>query len=238
MLLWISDLWEYYLPYLYSGISLFGVLLLLCKLIWISITCRHRVYFSAFYCIFVCIFPQCALPLGCPECSVWPGASWSNQGCVKSPAFHLKSLYCGCNSHTNICWSLSVVGGCGRHFKLHHVRGRLPLEETELWVFSVYFHHVCVLFAVDIFSFKGECFFCVIVASTASCWVKLNMEAMQKEYQAVHNKRLSLGETEWRSSTSWVSVNRFIITFLSTSSQKCVGRHRRGNGTWATHWPC
>lgn len=28
--LWISDLWEYYLPYLYSGISLFGVLLLLC----------------------------------------------------------------------------------------------------------------------------------------------------------------------------------------------------------------
>ena len=28
-----ADLWEYYLPYLYSGISLFGVLLLLCKLI-------------------------------------------------------------------------------------------------------------------------------------------------------------------------------------------------------------
>lgn len=28
-----SDLWEYYLPYLYSGISLFGVLLLLRKYI-------------------------------------------------------------------------------------------------------------------------------------------------------------------------------------------------------------
>lgn len=27
----IPDLWEYYIPYLYSGISLFGVLLLLCK---------------------------------------------------------------------------------------------------------------------------------------------------------------------------------------------------------------
>lgn len=35
--LWISDLWEYYLPYLYSGISLFGVLLLLCKYISITI---------------------------------------------------------------------------------------------------------------------------------------------------------------------------------------------------------
>lgn len=104
--------------------------------------------------------------------------------------------------------------------------------------FTLYFHHVGFLFALDIFSFKGEWFFCVIVAGTASCWVKLNMEAMQKEYQAVHNKRLSLGETEPRSSTSRVSVNRFIITFLSTSSQKCVGRHRRGNGTWATHWPC
>lgn len=27
----MADLWEYYIPYLYSGISLFGVLLLLCE---------------------------------------------------------------------------------------------------------------------------------------------------------------------------------------------------------------
>lgn len=34
----MSDLWEYYLPYLYSGISLFGVLLLLCKYVLIKMT--------------------------------------------------------------------------------------------------------------------------------------------------------------------------------------------------------
>ncbi|TNM87092.1 hypothetical protein fugu_007322 [Takifugu bimaculatus] len=100
----LYDLWEYYLPYLYSGISLFGVLLLL----------------------------------------------------LCTP-FGLSRMF-------------SVTGSL-------LVKPRL-LEDVEDTL-------SCTAFEEDYLSRK-------LNSSTASCWVKLNMEAMQKEYQAVHNKRLSL----------------------------------------------
>lgn len=34
---------------------------------------------------------------------------------------------------------------------------------------------------------------CLSKAGRASCWVMLNTDAMQKEYQAVHSKRIALG---------------------------------------------
>lgn len=37
----------------------------------------------------------------------------------------------------------------------------------------------------------------VIVGGSTSCWVKLNMEALKKEYQAVQSKRVALGKTGW-----------------------------------------
>uniref|UniRef100_A0A8C2H2G1 Limb development membrane protein 1-like n=1 Tax=Cyprinus carpio TaxID=7962 RepID=A0A8C2H2G1_CYPCA len=40
----LYDLWEYYLPYLYSGISLFGVLLLLCKFLFVFKSFDVNVY--------------------------------------------------------------------------------------------------------------------------------------------------------------------------------------------------
>eukprot|EP00066_Takifugu_rubripes_P001721 XP_003963125.1 PREDICTED: protein LMBR1L [Takifugu rubripes] len=100
----LYDLWEYYLPYLYSGISLFGVLLLL----------------------------------------------------LCTP-FGLSRMF-------------SVTGSL-------LVKPRL-LEDVEDTL-------SCTAFEEDYLSRK-------LNSSTASCWVKMNMEAMQKEYQAVHNKRLSL----------------------------------------------
>lgn len=30
----------------------------------------------------------------------------------------------------------------------------------------------------------------------ATCWVKLNMDAMRKEYQSVRSKRIALGKTD------------------------------------------
>lgn len=42
------------------------------------------------------------------------------------------------------------------------------------------------------------CLFCVTEAGGTSCWVKLNLEAMQKEHQRVHSKRLSLGKIDKR----------------------------------------
>lgn len=101
----LYDLWEYYLPYLYSGISLFGVLLLL----------------------------------------------------LCTP-FGLSRMF-------------SVTGSL-------LVKPRL-LEDVEDTL-------SCTAFEEDSLSRKLNC------GTTTSCWVKLNMEAMKKEYQTVRSKRIAL----------------------------------------------
>ncbi|KAA8591059.1 hypothetical protein FQN60_002002 [Etheostoma spectabile] len=101
----LYDLWEYYLPYLYSGISLFGVLLLL----------------------------------------------------LCTP-FGLSRMF-------------SVTGSL-------LVKPRL-LEDVED-ILS------CTTFEEDSLSRKLNC------GSKTSCWVKLNMERMKKEYQIVRSKRIAL----------------------------------------------
>lgn len=100
----LYDLWEYYLPYLYSGISLFGVLLLL----------------------------------------------------LCTP-FGLSRMF-------------SVTGSL-------LVKPRL-LEDVEDTL-------SCTTFEEDSLSRKLKC-------GNTSCWVKLNMEAMNKEYQTVQSKRIAL----------------------------------------------
>uniref|UniRef100_A0A3B4UFU5 Limb development membrane protein 1-like n=1 Tax=Seriola dumerili TaxID=41447 RepID=A0A3B4UFU5_SERDU len=100
----LYDLWEYYLPYLYSGISLFGVLLLL----------------------------------------------------LCTP-FGLSRMF-------------SVTGSL-------LVKPRL-LEDVEDTL-------SCTTFEEDSLSRKLNC-------DSTSCWVKLNMEAMKKEYQTVRSKRIAL----------------------------------------------
>uniref|UniRef100_UPI0037E8BB8D limb region 1 homolog-like protein isoform X3 n=1 Tax=Semicossyphus pulcher TaxID=241346 RepID=UPI0037E8BB8D len=100
----LYDLWEYYLPYLYSGISLFGVLLLL----------------------------------------------------LCTP-FGLSRMF-------------SVTGSL-------LVKPRL-LEDVEDTL-------NCTTFEEDSLSRKLNC-------GSTSCWVKLNMEAMKREYQAVQSKRIAL----------------------------------------------
>ncbi|KAM4738181.1 limb region 1 homolog-like protein isoform 2-T2 [Anableps anableps] len=100
----LYDLWEYYLPYLYSGISLFGVLLLL----------------------------------------------------LCTP-FGLSRMF-------------SVTGSL-------LVKPRL-LEDIED-TFS------CTVFEEDSLCRKLNC-------GSPSCWAKLNMEAMRKEYQAVQSRRVAL----------------------------------------------
>uniref|UniRef100_A0A3Q1JGR6 Limb development membrane protein 1 like n=1 Tax=Anabas testudineus TaxID=64144 RepID=A0A3Q1JGR6_ANATE len=100
----LYDLWEYYLPYLYSGISLFGVLLfLLCT------------------------------------------------------PFGLSRMF-------------SVTGSL-------LVKPRL-LEDVEDTL-------SCTTFEEDSLSRKLNC-------DSTSCWVKLNMEALKKEYQIAQSKRLAL----------------------------------------------
>ncbi|XP_068589040.1 limb region 1 homolog-like protein [Cebidichthys violaceus] len=101
----LYDLWEYYLPYLYSGISLFGVLLLL----------------------------------------------------LCTP-FGLSRMF-------------SVTGSL-------LVKPRL-LEDVEDTL-------SCTTFEEDSLSRKLNS------GSTTSCWVKLNVEAMKKEYLAVQSKRIAL----------------------------------------------
>ncbi|GLD73675.1 protein LMBR1L [Lates japonicus] len=100
----LYDLWEYYLPYLYSGISLFGVLLLL----------------------------------------------------LCTP-FGLSRMF-------------SVTGSL-------LVKPRL-FEDVEDTL-------SCTTFEEDSLSRKLNC-------GSTSCWVKLNMEAMKKEYQTVRSKRIAL----------------------------------------------
>ncbi|XP_044066996.1 limb region 1 homolog-like protein [Siniperca chuatsi] len=100
----LYDLWEYYLPYLYSGISLFGVLLLL----------------------------------------------------LCTP-FGLSRMF-------------SVTGSL-------LVKPRL-LEDVEDTL-------SCTTFEEDSLSRKLNC-------GSTSCWVKLNMEAIKREYQTVRSKRIAL----------------------------------------------
>ncbi|XP_015233437.1 limb region 1 homolog-like protein [Cyprinodon tularosa] len=100
----LYDLWEYYLPYLYSGISLFGVLLLL----------------------------------------------------LCTP-FGLSRMF-------------SVTGSL-------LVKPRL-LEDVEDTL-------SCTVFEEDSLHRKLNC-------GSPSCWVKLNMEAMKKEYQTVQSRRVAL----------------------------------------------
>ncbi|XP_035993626.1 limb region 1 homolog-like protein isoform X2 [Fundulus heteroclitus] len=100
----LYDLWEYYLPYLYSGISLFGVLLLL----------------------------------------------------LCTP-FGLSRMF-------------SVTGSL-------LVKPRL-LEDVEDTL-------SCTAFEEDSLRRKLNC-------GSPSCWVKLNMEAMRKEYQTVQSRRVAL----------------------------------------------
>uniref|UniRef100_A0A3Q1JGP9 Limb development membrane protein 1 like n=1 Tax=Anabas testudineus TaxID=64144 RepID=A0A3Q1JGP9_ANATE len=105
----LYDLWEYYLPYLYSGISLFGVLLfLLCT------------------------------------------------------PFGLSRMF-------------SVTGSL-------LVKPRL-LEDVEDTL-------SCTTFEEDSLSRKLNCKRSTI--NITSCWVKLNMEALKKEYQIAQSKRLAL----------------------------------------------
>lgn len=109
----LYDLWEYYLPYLYSGISLFGVLMLL----------------------------------------------------LCTP-FGLSRMF-------------SVTGSL-------LVKPRL-LEDVDETL-------NCTTFEEDALSRKLNC-------SRTSCWVKLNLEAMKREYQVVQSKRVAL-ETR-RKASPW-----------------------------------
>ncbi|XP_029361736.1 limb region 1 homolog-like protein isoform X3 [Echeneis naucrates] len=109
----LYDLWEYYLPYLYSGISLFGVLLLL----------------------------------------------------LCTP-FGLSRMF-------------SVTGSL-------LVKPRL-LEDVEDAL-------SCTTFEEDSLSRKLNC-------ENTSCWVRLNMEAMKKQYETVQSKRIAL-ETR-RKASPW-----------------------------------
>ncbi|RLV82920.1 hypothetical protein DV515_00016500 [Chloebia gouldiae] len=75
----LYDLWEYYLPYLYSCISLFGVLLLLCKL------CPNEALLGL-------LIPGRSIQMGCggAEASrillrLWGGVGWQGTFCSASP---------------------------------------------------------------------------------------------------------------------------------------------------------
>lgn len=37
---------------------------------------------------------------------------------------------------------------------------------------------------------------CLIEGGSTSCWVKLNVEAMKKDYQTVRSKRIALGKID------------------------------------------
>lgn len=110
VLLWIPDLWEYYLPYLYSGISLFGVLLLLCEYIGILMTCSHRAYFR-------CLQQPSVFPLSVHSLWLVPDVQrdWEptgqTAGVWRSPAFAFKSMFCGCECrfHPDICCHLQLL---------------------------------------------------------------------------------------------------------------------------------
>lgn len=90
-----ADLWEYYLPYLYSCISLFGVLLLLCKLCpheapskwglegpWLMAEASRillRLWEGVGWWDTSCSASpptQCAPPLASPPCSPSLGSCW------------------------------------------------------------------------------------------------------------------------------------------------------------------
>lgn len=172
----------------------------------------HRVHFRHLSAN-IWVFSQCALHLGCPGCSAWLGACWSNHGCV-NPAFALTSSFCGCesNPHADICFHVQLLEdvedtlSCTM-FEEDYLSRKLNCE---------YFTTIAFQLCVDIFSLRLNDFawFCAIAASSTSCWVNLNKEAMQKEYQAVHNKRISLGKAGWRSSTCCVSVKAHTFMLL------------------------
>ena len=88
----------------------------------------------------VCFPPQCALPLGCPECSLSLAACWSNRGWVTVttlPTLHINShlVAVNCSFHSDWCLLYPLaVGRCRGNVELHNIRGRLALQETELWV--------------------------------------------------------------------------------------------------------
>ncbi len=143
--------------------------------------------------------------------------------------------------------SPSAVGRCRRYFELHHIWGRLTLQETELWVR----HHellcsfLMIQFKADRFDFLSLS--CVVVwfeGGSTSCWVKLNVEAMKKEYQTVRSKRIALGKIDRLLSAGLLSLWLHCIiicccTFIYCccffsfllSSQKCVGKRPHGSET-------
>uniref|UniRef100_A0A4W6FBT4 Limb development membrane protein 1-like n=1 Tax=Lates calcarifer TaxID=8187 RepID=A0A4W6FBT4_LATCA len=135
----LYDLWEYYLPYLYSGISLFGVLLLL----------------------------------------------------LCTP-FGLSRMF-------------SVTGSL-------LVKPRL-FEDVEDTL-------SCTTFEEDSLSRKLNC-------GSTSCWVKLNMEAMKKEYQTVRSKRIALEMR--RKASPW--QRNLVAVYVSSGDVcpdglfQCVGRN-------------
>lgn len=110
VLLWIIDLWEYYLPYLYSGISLCGVLLLLCKYIGILITTATE-HISD-----VCQQPS-VFSLSVHSLWVVPNVQrdWEptgqTTGVLRSPAFAFKYMFCGCECsfHPDISCHLQLL---------------------------------------------------------------------------------------------------------------------------------
>lgn len=243
VLLWIIDVWEYYLPYLYSGISLCGVLLLLCKYIGILITAATE-HISD-----VCQQPS-VFSLSVHSLWVVPNVQrdWEptgqTTGVLRSPAFAFKYMFCECSVSVTVSVVFTLIFlvtfSCWRMWKKVWVAPCLRKTTSQgNWTVSILLSLCWCPVLGWYFQFEDE-WFCVIIAGTTSCWVKMNMETMQKEYQRVHNKRISLGKIGWRSSTCRVSVNvhRIVVIFLSASSQKCGGRHHHGSETWATHWPC
>lgn len=156
-------------------------------------------------------------------------------GVLRSPAFAFKSMFLWLWVIFTLIFV--VTFRCWRMWKKVWVVPCLRKTTSQgNWTVSILLSLCrCPVFGW-LFPSEGE-WFCVIVAGTTSCWVKLNMETMQREYQRVHNKRISLGKIGWRSSTCRVSVKCAVLLY-SASSQKCGERHRHGSETWATQWPC
>lgn len=132
-LLWILDLWEYYLPYLYSGISLFGVLLLLRKYISFTMTRAAKEAYDLPITTCVSLHSVHSLWLVPDVQCDWP-ASGQTAGESQTRWLHLPQLSSACELNWLMFVIFSAVGRCRRYFELHHIWGRLALQETEEWV--------------------------------------------------------------------------------------------------------
>lgn len=92
-----------------------------------------------------------------------------------------------------------AAGRCRWNFELHYIWGGRSLQKTKLWVQhlkQIPFLFAYVHFEADLLNFSGYNVLHLNVGSPTSCWVKLNLEAMKREYQVVQSKRVALGKID------------------------------------------